>query len=234
MRFHIVVLTLAASALAAPTCPQLTRCNSAGGTYKELTRNSSAACCQACVAEGAAKCAGWIYQATRPDTNCHLKSDARSINPCAGSSCGNACGALPPPPTPAPAPAPAGAKNVLFIVSDDMRPSLGAYGLPQAVTPNLDALASDGVLFTRAHVQFAYCAPSRNSFMSGRRPDATKCYNFLNHFRDNAPGQTWSSLPEHFKRNGSSTREAWGRVRICARRAVRAGLGANHHKRLRR
>ena len=92
--------------------------------------------------------------------------------------------------------------NILLILADDLGFSdLGCYG-SEIATPNLDALASDGVLFTRAHVQFAYCAPSRNSFMSGRRPDATKCYNFLNHFRDNAPGQTWSSLPEHFKRNG--------------------------------
>jgi iduronate 2-sulfatase len=58
------------------------------------------------------------------------------------------------------------------------------------------------VMFTRAHVQFAYCAPSRNSFMSGRRPDATKAYNFLNHFRDNPTGRSWTSLPEHFKENG--------------------------------
>jgi arylsulfatase A-like enzyme len=46
-----------------------------------------------------------------------------------------------------------------------MRPSIGAYGLPEAVTPHLDQLAKEGVMFTRAHIQFSYCAPSRNSFM---------------------------------------------------------------------
>jgi hypothetical protein len=50
-------------------------------------------------------------------------------------------------------------------VREDMRPSIGAYGLKEAVTPNLDQLAKEGVMFTRAHIQFSYCAPSRNSFM---------------------------------------------------------------------
>lgn len=41
-----------------------------------------------------------------------------------------------------------------------------------------------------------YRSPSRNSFMSGRRPDATKSYNFLNHFREEAVGANWTALPE--------------------------------------
>ena len=63
-------------------------------------------------------------------------------------------------------PTPAGAKNVLFLAVDDMRPSLGAYNftLPGQPThsPNIDKLASEGTLFTRAYVQYAYCSPSRN------------------------------------------------------------------------
>eukprot|EP00656_Telonema_subtile_P007510 TRINITY_DN13522_c0_g1_i2.p1 TRINITY_DN13522_c0_g1~~TRINITY_DN13522_c0_g1_i2.p1 ORF type:complete len:562 (+),score=89.18 TRINITY_DN13522_c0_g1_i2:201-1886(+) len=95
-----------------------------------------------------------------------------------------------------------GKKNVLFIVSDDFRPSLGAYGVEEARTPHLDKLAGEGVLFTSAHVQFAYCLPSRNSFMSGRRPDATKVWNFNNNFREPGVGDKWTALPEHFKNNG--------------------------------
>ena len=112
---------------------------------------------------------------------------------------------LPPTKPPTINPAPKGAKNVLFIISDDMRPSIGAYGLPQAVSPNLDKLARDGILFTRAHIQFSYCAPSRNSFMSGRRPDANKVYNFNTNFREQGIGDQWVALPEHFKRNGYLT-----------------------------
>ena len=115
----------------------------------------------------------------------------------------------------------------------DMRPSIGAYGLPEAVTPHLDQLAKEGVVFTRAHIQFSYCAPSRNSFMSkwpnllvnslhsteilldtpvasnnaraytgGRRPDATKVWNFNNNFREQGVGKDWITLPEHFVTNG--------------------------------
>ncbi len=40
-----------------------------------------------------------------------------------------------------------------------------------------------GTLFTRAYVQYSFCAPSRNSFMTGRRPDATRVWNFLDNFR---------------------------------------------------
>ena len=55
-----------------------------------------------------------------------------------------------------------------------MRPSIGAYnfsipGMQRSHTPNMDKLAAEGLLFTHAYVQYAYCSPSRNSFMSGMR-----------------------------------------------------------------
>ena len=61
--------------------------------------------------------------------------------------------------------------NVLFLVSDDMRPNLGAYygpDFPSPVhptmhTPNLDALARGFLLLKRAYVQQALCSPSRSS-----------------------------------------------------------------------
>jgi len=93
-------------------------------------------------------------------------------------------------------------RNVLFLISDDFRPSSGSYGNKDALTPHLDRLAAEGTLFTSAHVQFSYCAPSRNSFMSGRRPDATKSYNFLNHFREQGVGADWVALPELFREAG--------------------------------
>lgn len=77
------------------------------------------------------------------------------------------------------APAPAGLKNVLLIVIDDLRPQLGAYGLDEMHTPHIDRLASEGVLFTRAYAQQAICGPTRNSFMSGRYPEKTLTWNFI-------------------------------------------------------
>ena len=53
---------------------------------------------------------------------------------------------------------------VLFLVSDDMRPSIGGhYALPEAHTPNLERLMDEGITFARAYIQYSYCSPSRNS-----------------------------------------------------------------------
>lgn len=61
--------------------------------------------------------------------------------------------------------------NVLFLVSDQHRhDALGSAGNDVVATPNLDALASDGVQFTDAHTTSPLCAPARNSFISGKYP----------------------------------------------------------------
>ena len=74
------------------------------------------------------------------------------------------------PPSPPPSPPP----NVLHLIADDMRPQLGAFGQSGMRTPRLDALAAGALAFDAAYTQFAYCAPSRNSFMTGRRPERTR------------------------------------------------------------
>jgi uncharacterized sulfatase len=82
--------------------------------------------------------------------------------------------------------APAGKPNVLVILSDDLSPRLGCLG-GEMKTPYIDALAARGVTFEHAYCQFPLCAPSRASFMSGRRPDATKVINNGTHLRDHLP-----------------------------------------------
>jgi iduronate 2-sulfatase len=86
-----------------------------------------------------------------------------------------------------------------FIISDDLRPTLGVYGT-QALTPHIDALARRGVTFTRAYTQFPWCSPTRQSFLTGRRPDTTKAWTFTTSFRDSMPDAI--SLPQHFRRQG--------------------------------
>ena len=58
--------------------------------------------------------------------------------------------------------------NVLFICADQWRGDcLGAIGHPVVRTPNLDALARDGVLFRNHFGQCTPCGPSRISLLTG-------------------------------------------------------------------
>ncbi|CAK8686411.1 unnamed protein product [Clavelina lepadiformis] len=93
--------------------------------------------------------------------------------------------------------------NVLFLVIDDLRPALGCYDYPKVISPNIDQLASRSVLFENAHVQQTVCGPSRTSFLTSRRPDTTRLYDFGSYWRTHAGNFT--SLPQHFKENGYFT-----------------------------
>jgi arylsulfatase len=69
-------------------------------------------------------------------------------------------------PTPASAPAPDGRPNILLILTDDLGyADLGAYG-GDIRTPNIDGLATEGVLFTQFHAS-PMCAPTRAMLLSG-------------------------------------------------------------------
>lgn len=60
--------------------------------------------------------------------------------------------------------------NILLIVSEDNGQEIGCYGEPFVQTPNLDRLASAGVLFKNAYVAQAGCSQSRASFLTGLYP----------------------------------------------------------------
>ncbi|NPA35726.1 MAG: sulfatase [Chlorobi bacterium] len=60
--------------------------------------------------------------------------------------------------------------NVLFIAIDDLRPELGCYGNKQIKSPNIDKLASEGVLFTNHYVQVPTCGASRYAMLTGLLP----------------------------------------------------------------
>lgn len=60
--------------------------------------------------------------------------------------------------------------NIVFITAEDISPDLGCYGHPDAITPNLDRLASQGARFTRAFTHAPVCAPSRSGIITGMYP----------------------------------------------------------------
>ncbi len=75
-----------------------------------------------------------------------------------------------------------GAKNILFIMCDQLRwDYLACYGHKTIRTPNIDALAARGVRFDRAYVQSPICGPSRMSFYTGRYA--------------RSHGSTWNNAP---------------------------------------
>ncbi|MBT3295749.1 MAG: sulfatase [Verrucomicrobia bacterium] len=78
--------------------------------------------------------------------------------------------------------------NIVLITADDLNwNSVGAYGCqtPEG-TPNIDALAADGVRFNYGHVTIAVCQPSRGALMTGRYPHKSgqEGFHYINHRHD--------------------------------------------------
>lgn len=61
-------------------------------------------------------------------------------------------------------------KNVIYILCDQLRASsLSCYGETNINTPNLDLLATEGILFENAVASTPLCTPARGNMMTGRR-----------------------------------------------------------------
>ncbi|XP_077343495.1 iduronate 2-sulfatase isoform X1 [Lithobates pipiens] len=109
-------------------------------------------------------------------------------------------------------------KNVLLIVVDDLRTSLGCYGDDIIKSPNIDQLASHSILFTNAYAQQSVCAPSRVSFLTGRRPDTTRLFDVNSYWRKHAGN--YSTLPQYFKEHGYRT--------MSVGKVFHPGISSNH------
>jgi len=87
----------------------------------------------------------------------------------AGAASFAACGpALPPP-------------NILWILAEDFSPDLGCYGNKQVHTPNIDRLASEGVLYTNACVTAPVCSAARSALMVGMYQTSVGGHNHRSH-----------------------------------------------------
>jgi arylsulfatase A-like enzyme len=96
--------------------------------------------------------------------------------------------------------------NVLFIILDDMNDSVeGMGGHPQAKTPSLTRLASQGIRFTNAHSAAPVCGPSRASLWTGIYPHNSGLYGHrqdINRWHNNPILKHSKSFFEHFADNG--------------------------------
>ncbi|WP_103070163.1 sulfatase [Aquimarina sediminis] len=94
--------------------------------------------------------------------------------------------------------------NVLFIISDDLTATaLSSYENKACSTPNINKLASEGVMFTKAYCQYPVCGPSRASLMSGYYPHATTTFGYVSGRKNiGKERKTWS---QSFKENGYYT-----------------------------
>lgn len=93
--------------------------------------------------------------------------------------------------------------NVLFITVDDLNDYIEVLGgHPESVTPNLNALAARGTLFTNAHSAAPICHASRTALLTGVSPATSGVYANSTRFRDSPVLANAKTIPEQFASNG--------------------------------
>ena len=96
--------------------------------------------------------------------------------------------------------------DILFIAIDDLNDWVGVLeGHPQARTPNIDALAARGTLFTNAHSNAALCNPSRTSLMLGLRPSTLGIYGNNPNWMEVESLAELPTIPRFLRDHGYST-----------------------------
>jgi arylsulfatase A-like enzyme len=91
--------------------------------------------------------------------------------------------------------------NIIYIMSDDHAyQAVSAYGYGLNNTPNIDRLAKEGAIFTRACVSNSLCAPSRAAMLTGK-------HSFVNGKVDNALPFNWNqdNFPKELQKAGYQT-----------------------------
>ena len=91
--------------------------------------------------------------------------------------------------------------NILLILADDLNDWVGSLTAhPNSRTPNLDRLASEGMLFRQAYAASPKCNPSRTALLLGMAPPTTGIYDNGHWWRPHLPDAI--ALPEAFRRAG--------------------------------
>ena len=94
--------------------------------------------------------------------------------------------------------------NFVHIIMDDLRTEgLSVYDDSEMITPNIDRLAREGVVYKKAFANFPSCGASRASILTGLRPTPTRFTRYDARIDEDAPGI--STLPHYLKDNGYIT-----------------------------
>ena len=99
--------------------------------------------------------------------------------------------------------------NILWIMTEDINPRLGCYGDKVAVTPNIDAMAEEGVMYTNAYATAGVCAPSRAAIITGMYQQSFGAQNMATNtdgydYRT-VPDEEIKAFPEILRENGYYT-----------------------------
>ena len=92
--------------------------------------------------------------------------------------------------------------NILLIAVDDLRTQLGCYGHTETISPNIDKIAAQGTVFSRAYCQVPVCGASRASLLTGIRPDYAVGRFTSAGSRADRDTPDAVTMQEHFKNNG--------------------------------
>jgi arylsulfatase A-like enzyme len=88
--------------------------------------------------------------------------------------------------------------NIVFILADNQAASaLHSYGNRDVETPHIDALAADGVRFTRAYAASGMCSPTRATLLTGLMPSQHGLHNALSDPWVEEQGPGWSAISEY-------------------------------------
>lgn len=109
--------------------------------------------------------------------------------------------------------------NVVVFLSDQQRfDTLGCNGQPLDVTPHLDALAREGVNFTRAYTAQPVCGPARALLQTGLYPTEVGCF------------RNGISLPRHCRTLAARMRDAGYRVAYVGKWHLASDHGGDNHE----
>jgi choline-sulfatase len=101
-------------------------------------------------------------------------------------------------------------QNILILMADQMTPfALRAYGHQVALTPRIDALAREGVVFDSAYCASPLCAPARFSMLAGKLPSKIAAYDNAAEF----PAQTLTFA--HYLRAAGYRTILSGKMHFC-------------------